>query len=78
MSEELLVKTYGEPHSMQHRDNGVVIYEYVERFNMGAAEQRVVEMRRYYFYIRDGKIASKQMAIRNQAPYEPLTNYDAL
>lgn len=72
MSEENLVKTYGEPLNKHYHDNGIVVYEYVERFTMGAAEQRIVEARRYYFYIKEGKVISKQMAIKNQPPYEPM------
>ena len=72
MSEELLVKTYGPPFNTYHQDNEVIVYEYVERFNMGAAEQRVVEARRYYFFIHEGKVVSKQMAIKNIPGYDPM------
>lgn len=74
MSEENLVKTYGEPLNKYYHDNGVAVYEYIERFNMGPAENRVVEARRYYFYIRDGKVISKQMSIKNQPAYEPMNS----
>ncbi len=72
MSEELLVKTYGPPFNRYYKDDGLVIYEYVERFSMGSAERRIVESRRYYFTIKDGKIISKQMSTRNQPAYEPM------
>jgi len=72
MSEELLIKTYGEPMNKHYYDNGIVAYEYVERFNMGSAEMRVVEVRRYFFNIQDGKVVSKQMVIKNQKAYEPM------
>ncbi len=72
MSEELLVKTYGPPFNTYYKDNGIVVYEYIERFSMGSAEMRVVEARRYYFYIKDGKVVSKQMSVKNQPGYEPM------
>ena len=74
MSEENLVKAYGEPLNKYHHDNGVTVYEYIERFNMGPAENRVVEARRYYFYIRDGKVISKQMSIKNQPAFQPMNS----
>ena len=73
MSEELLVKTYGEPLNRYYRDNGeVVIYEYVERFAMGTAEKNIVQARRYYFFVKEGKIISRQMAIKNQPAYDQM------
>ena len=72
MSEEMLVKTYGHPLNVYHKDNGEVVYEYVERFQMGMTEKRIVESRRYYFTIKDKKIIHKQMVISNQPAYEPM------
>ena len=74
ISEENLVKTYGPPLNIHHHDNGIVVYEYVERFTMGAAERRIVEVRRYYFYIKDGLVISKQMVIKNSPAYEPMNS----
>ncbi len=72
MSEEMLVKTYGTPLNVYHKDNGEVVYEYVERFQMGAIDRAAVESRRYYFTIKNKKIIRKQMVISNQPAYEPM------
>lgn len=75
MSEETLVKTFGPPHSTSHRDSGVVIYEYIERFEMvmeGQTEQSIIEMRRYYFFIKDGIVVSKHMRLYDRPGYEPM------
>lgn len=72
ISEELLVKKYGPPLNIYHRDDGVTVYEYIERFNMGTAENRIVEARRYFFYVKEGKVVSKQMSIKNQPSFEPM------
>ena len=72
ISEEVLVKTYGQPQNIFHQDSGVIIYEYIERFQMGMTEKSIVEIRRYYFYIKDGKVSSKQVRIFNQPAYEHM------
>ncbi len=69
MSEESLLKTYGRPLNVYHKDNGEVVYEYVERFQMGMSD-RYVEARRYYFHIKDKKVIHKQMVISNQPGYD--------
>ena len=72
MSEEALVKKYGHPLNTYCKDNGDVIYEYVERFQLGGATNNTIEARRYYFTIRNHKIMSKRMVIANQPAYEPM------
>ncbi len=69
MSEESLLKTYGRPLNVYHKDNGEIVYEYVERFQMGMSE-RYVEARRYYFHVKNKKIIHKQMVISNQPAYD--------
>jgi len=72
MSESQLIKTFGTPLNVYHREGGVVIYEYIERFAMGPHGRQIKEARRYYFFIREGKVVSKQMVIRNQPAFEPM------
>jgi hypothetical protein len=60
---------YGEPLNIYHKDNGEVVYEYVERFQMGMSE-RYVEARKYYFTIKNKKVIHKQMVISNQPGYD--------
>jgi hypothetical protein len=73
-SEERLRKTYGAPLHIYHKANGLTVYEYSERFTLGPIENRVVEERRYYFYIRDGVVTSKQMVIQNPPAFEPMND----
>lgn len=72
MSEEALIQKFGPPHSITHRDSGVVIYEYVERFQMDQTEDSIVEIRRYYFFIQDGQVVSKHMRLYDRPGYEPM------
>lgn len=76
MSEEMLVKTYGTPLTVYHKDNGEVVYEYIERFQMGAGDGSIAESRRYYFTIKDHKIIHKQMVISNQPAYESMDQFN--
>ncbi len=69
MSEESLVQTYGKPLVVHHKDNGEVVYEYVERFLIGNSD-RYVESRKYFFHIKNGKVIHKQMVISNQPGYD--------
>jgi len=78
MTEELLLKTYGYPLNITVKNSGVKIYEYVERFQMGATDVTIVEVRRYFFYIKEGKVISKQMSIRNQPAYQLEGDEDSL
>jgi hypothetical protein len=78
MTEELLLKTYGYPLNITVKNSGVKIYEYVERFQVGATTTTTVEVRRYFFYIKDGKVISKQMSIRNQPAYQLNGDEDSL
>ncbi len=73
-SEESLIKTYGQPLSVYHKDNGETVYEYVERFQMGGPDNRIVEARKYYFTIKDKKIVHKQMVLSNQPGYDSMND----
>ena len=75
MSEEAVREKFGEPLNRYHRENHVVIYEYVERFQMN---NRVVEARRYYFVFKEGKLCSKQMTFKNQPAFEINSDYTDL
>ncbi len=69
MSEDALLKLYGPPLNIYQKDDGTTLYEYVERFQMNG---QTVEARRYHFTIKNGKLVSKRITIRNQPAYEPL------
>ena len=72
MPEELLVKQFGDPLNTYYRDNGDVIYEYIERFQLGLTQKRIVEAKRYYFTAKNGKIISKRIVVKNQPFFEPM------
>lgn len=73
MSEEALRKKFGDPFNTYVQDNGVMVYEYIERFQkLGPNQQLVLESRRYYFHIKDNKVVSKHMVIRDLPGYEPM------
>lgn len=72
-SEETLLKAFGPPHSITHRESGVIIYEYIERFRLDdQIDQSLVEVRRYYFFIKDGIVVSKHMRLYDRPGYEPM------
>ncbi len=75
MTVNALVEKFGQPINKFSRDHQV-IYEYVERFQLGNTPQSVVESRRYFFVIESGSVVSKYMQIKNQPPYrgEDLVN----
>lgn len=70
ISEDLLIKTYGYPLNIVVNGDNTKQFEYVERFQMGNSQLSVIEVRRYFFYIKDGKVVSKRMTIRNQPAWE--------
>ena len=69
-SEEALAKEYGKPHSITYLDTGTIVYEYVERFQIGQTQNSIVEIRRYFFYIKDGKVVSKYVRLYDRPGYE--------
>lgn len=74
MSEETLVQTYGKPRNIYYRDDGVVLYEYIEQFQTAYSTNTIVEVRRYYFVVKNGKVVSKRMGVKNRPAYEPMDN----
>ena len=74
MTEGQFIEKNGHPHSIISRDDGTIIFEYVERFSLGSGRSTIVEIRRYYFYVKDGKIVGKQVKIINPPTYENLNN----
>lgn len=70
MSQEDLVIAYGPPNRVQCLDCGDVVYEYEERFQVGMTRRTLVQVRRYYFYVKDGYVISKQMRLYDRPGYE--------
>ena len=53
---EDILQKFGEPVSIEMKDNGLEIFTYIERFSIN---QQIIEARYYYFYIKDGKVVGK-------------------
>lgn len=65
-SEVMSLKSlYGEPSTISKLDNGYEIYEYIQRVSLN---RETVEMRRYYFLIKDGKIINKKISSEVKDP----------
>ncbi|OGN61501.1 MAG: hypothetical protein A3F09_06120 [Chlamydiae bacterium RIFCSPHIGHO2_12_FULL_49_11] len=73
ISADALTKAFGQPYNIYQRDDGVSIYEYIERFQMGPG-YRTVESRRYYFIVKENKVIGKQIRIYNQPGYVDPNN----
>ncbi len=61
-----VVTTYGEPYSIQKKNDGTIEYEYLERIKAGA---RNMEERRYILIIKEGKVVSKHIKQSSPPPY---------
>ncbi|MCF7806204.1 MAG: hypothetical protein K9M07_04950 [Simkaniaceae bacterium] len=65
-------KKYGKPIQTKKEGNRIV-YEYVERIKMGTD---TVEMRKYFFVVRDGKIVNKYVRYKNPPAYDEVYSDD--
>lgn len=68
-----LEQQYGKPVKQTRSSNGVITYEYVERFMMGS---QLSEMRRYYIQIKDGKVVGKYLKSEQLPPYQDIYTDD--
>ena len=55
-SRQDVLDQFGEPVSIELKDDGTEIFTYIERFSMNG---EVVEARYYYFYIKNDKVVGK-------------------
>jgi hypothetical protein len=62
-----LEETMGAPYAKHKTSNGDVEYEYIERLKEG---NRNLEVRHYFFLIKDGRVVSKRTRTSNPSPYE--------
>lgn len=65
-SQEEVIAALGKPVATIRKEDGSVEYEYVERFNAGG---RVINEKRYYILMKDGKVVSKRIKNASPAPY---------
>lgn len=70
-SKEDLLRQFGPPRNIiQHKD-GAVVYEYVERLRDGRANRYLLQVRRYYFIIKDDKVIAKTLRFIDAPGYYP-------
>lgn len=61
-------KKYGKPIAIRS-DGDRMIYEYIERVQLGL---QTVEMRRYFFVVKGGKIVNKFTRMNNPPAYDEI------
>lgn len=73
MSMQDIEKQYGKPYKIVSKGEGKETYEYIEKITMGT---QVIEQRRYYIVIEDGKVVGKYMKVSNPPPFEAIYSDD--
>lgn len=68
-----LEKQFGKPYKITSKGEGKETYEYIEKITMGT---QVIEQRRYYIVIQDGKVIDKYMKVSNPPPFEAIYSDD--
>ena len=68
-----LVDRLGEPYSIRKTKSGTEVYEYTERV---AAGGQIVEVRKYIFLIKDGKVESKQLQTQTTPIFDQRNSYE--
>ncbi len=69
MTTEELQKEFGKPYQVISKGEGTETYEYIEKITAG---NEVIEQRRYYIVIEDGKVIGKYMKLSNPPPFEAI------
>lgn len=70
---EQVVQDYGKPYSITSKGNNVYIYEYIERITR---EVKIVEQRRYFLVVENGKVSGKYLKVSNPPPFEAIYSDD--
>lgn len=68
-----VVNNYGKPYSVRSRGNDCDIYEYYEHLSMGVT---IVQVKRYYFVVRDDRVVGKYVRFANPPGYEQIYTDD--
>lgn len=68
-----LEEKFGKPYKIYSKDGATETYEYMEKIVMGT---NVIEQRRYYIVIEDGKVIGKYMKLTNPPPFEAIYSDD--
>ena len=64
---------FGKPYQIISREEGQETYEYIEKITIG---NQVIEQRRYYIVMQQGKVIGKYMKISNPPPLQPMYSED--
>lgn len=64
---------FGPPYQVHSKGPSSEVYEYDERTSIGT---RVVELRRYYLVVEDGKVVGKYMKVDFPPPYQQIYTDD--
>lgn len=73
MSSQALAERFGKPYNIYSKGDGTETYEYIEKIMMGT---QVIEQRRYYIVIEEGKVVGKYMKLSNPPPFEAIYSDD--
>ena len=73
MSTHDVEERFGKPYHVFSKAEGTETYEYIEKITMGT---HVIEQRRYYIVIKDGKVVGKYMKHSNPPPFEAIYSDD--
>lgn len=65
-TKEDVIISVGKPYAIHPMKDGVVEYEYIERFKVG---RRNVNSRHYFLVIKDGKVISKRVEQSSPLPF---------
>ena len=69
MSVTDIEKLYGKPYSMHAKGDGYTTYEYIERVLFG---NQILELRRYYIVISNGKVVDKYLNVSTPPAYNAI------
>jgi len=68
-----VTKMYGKPYNIYSKGDDKETYEYIEKIRIG---NEVIEQRRYYIVIVDGKVIGKYMKLSNPPPFNAIYSDD--
>jgi hypothetical protein len=68
-----LVDRLGDPYAIRKTQAGTEVYEYTERV---AAGGQLVEVRKYIFLIKNGKVKAKQMQTQTTPIFDQRNSYE--
>ena len=73
MSANEMIDYYGDPYQIFAKGDGSEVYEYTEKIRMGT---QVVEYRRYYIVVSEGKVIGKYMKYSNPPGFDAIYSDD--